>query len=200
VNQRRLTSLLARDDFTRDRTPQRPHSVRARTATGVDGLDWKSSLALGKVGLRRLMQDVMGARKPKTELFCHLVWATWDRSPLITPENEARLYAAMLAKLREFRCTDITIGGVSDHVHIALRFPPTVAIAELVKQVKGASSHCMTHAVGVPDFQWQGGYGAFTFARRSLPKISDYVANQKAHHANATFVPYLEETEEMEDA
>jgi putative transposase len=142
----------------------------------------------------------MGARKPKTELYCHFVWATWDRQPLIAPEVEHRLYGAMTAKLHEHQCSEITIGGLSDHVHIACRFPPTLAIAELVKQVKGAASHCMTHAVGVADFQWQGGYGAFTFARRRLRRISAYVANQKAHHSNSTFVPDLEETEDFDDA
>ena len=141
----------------------------------------------------------MGARRPKTELYCHFVWATWDRQPLITAEFEHRLHGATEAKLRELQCSEITIGGVSDHVHLACRFPPTLAIAELVKQVKGASSHCMTHSVGVPGFQWQGGYGAFTFARRSLPRVSAYVASQKAHHANSTFAPDLEETEEFDD-
>jgi putative transposase len=141
----------------------------------------------------------MGARRPKTELFCHFVWATWDRQPLIAPETEPRLHAAILAKLVEFNCRDITIGGVADHVHVACRFPPTVAIAELVKQMKGASSHCMTHAIGVPSFKWQGGYGAFTFGKRSLPRVAAYVANQSIHHAEGSFAPDLEETEEHSD-
>jgi putative transposase len=142
----------------------------------------------------------MGARRPKTELYCHLVWATWDREPLILAEHEPRLYAAIRTKLDELRCRDIAVGGVADHVHVVCRFPPTLAVADLVQQVKGGSSHCMTHAVGVTNFRWQGGYGAFTFARRSLARTMDYVARQKEHHAANTFAPDLEETEEYDDA
>ena len=141
----------------------------------------------------------MGARRPKTELYCHFVWGTWDREHLIAPEHERQLYAVLWAKLDELKCSEITIGGVADHVHVVCRFPPTIAIADLAGQIKGVSSHAMTHAIRVPSFRWQGGYGAFTFATRNLPRIVDYVNRQKEHHSAGTLVPYLEETEEASD-
>jgi putative transposase len=129
-----------------------------------------------------------------TKLYVHCVWGTWDRLPLITPEVETRLYAAITAKCRELKCEVIAIGGVADHVHLLVRLHPSVSVSELMKHVKGATSHLVTHEVspGKP-FQWSGVYGAFTVGIELLDRIAEYVRNQKAHHANKR----LEETWEQ---
>ena len=64
-------------------------------------------------------------RRPYTQLYCHLVWATWDRLPFITEEVEPRLFSAMRAKIVEMGCGAIAIGGIPDHVHCLVRFTPT---------------------------------------------------------------------------
>ncbi len=134
-------------------------------------------------------------RRPFTQLYCHLVWGTWDRLPLIRPEIEGRLYGAIWAKLRELRCVAIALGGTEDHVHCLCSLPATVSIAYLVQQVKGASSHLMTHeVVGPSEFKWQGSYGAFTVARDALAAVREYVLDQKRHHAGRELWPEWEET------
>jgi putative transposase len=134
-------------------------------------------------------------RRPFTHLFCHLVWSTWDRLPLITPEVEPRLYGAIRCKLRELGCAPIAVGGVEDHVHVLCQFPPTVAIAYLVGQVKGASSHLMNHEVlGIDAFKWQGSYGAFTLDRNGVTYVEAYVLAQKQHHADRTLWEDFERT------
>ena len=132
-------------------------------------------------------------RKPFTQLYCHLVWATWDRLPLIMPEVEARLYGAIAAKVRELRGVPIAVGGVEDHVHLLCSFDPTVSIAYLVQQVKGSSSHLMSHEVlGDESFKWQGGYGAFTVGMDGLEPVKAYVQGQKRHHAEESVWPEWE--------
>ncbi|HEX7594124.1 MAG TPA: IS200/IS605 family transposase [Anaerolineae bacterium] len=123
-------------------------------------------------------------RSPYTQLYLHCVWATWDRLPLITPQIEPQLYAAIHAKCKEIRCEPIAIGGIENHVHLLVRFPTTLAVATLVKEVKGAPSHLMTHKI-IPNefFKWQGAYGAFTVSKDRVEQVSDYVRNQKTHHA-----------------
>jgi REP element-mobilizing transposase RayT len=59
---------------------------------------------------------------------------------LITPQVEPRLYLAFIAKVRDFDCHLLAIGGVEDQVHLFVRFPPTVALSLLMKEVKGAPS------------------------------------------------------------
>ena len=99
-------------------------------------------------------------RAPYTQLYLHLVWATWDRLPLITEDMESRLYAAIAAKCRQLKCEPLAINGTEDHIHVLLRLHPTVSVARLVKEVKGASSHLVTHEIKPNEFfKWQGAYG-----------------------------------------
>ena len=123
-------------------------------------------------------------RAPYTQLYLHCVWATWDRLPLITPEIEPRLYAAIAAKCRELKCKPHAIGGVEDHVHLVVQLHTTVSVAQLLKGVKGSSSHLVTHEIAPGEFfKWQGAYGAFTFAKDDLVQVVAYTERQKAHHA-----------------
>ena len=78
----------------------------------------------------------------------------------------------------------VAIGGMPDHVHLLVRLHPTVAVADLVKLVKGASSHLMTHQITPGEFfKWQGAYGAFTLSKQAVPATKEYIEQQKAHHA-----------------
>lgn len=121
--------------------------------------------------------------EPHTELYVHLVWATWDRLPLITPIIRDPLYAILAQRCRAQRCEPIAIGGMPDHVHLLVRLHPCVAIAPLVKDVKGASSHLVAALLKPREaFRWQGRYGAFTVGRRDLQAVTDYVRGQEEHH------------------
>ena len=122
-------------------------------------------------------------RAPYHQLFLHLVWSTYSRQPLLHPSIEPRLYACIASICREAGCEPLAIGGVEDHVHILVRFTPTVAIWKLTKDIKGATSHLMTHELrpGI-FFKWQGGYGAFTVQKSGIPKAVAYIQGQREHH------------------
>ena len=123
-------------------------------------------------------------RAPFTQLYLHCVWATWDRLPLVTPKIEQVVYASILDKCRELKCEALAIGGMPDHVHLLVRLHTTVAVADLLKEVKGASSHLITHQVAPGEFfKWQGAYGAFTVSKDNVPDVKAYVERQKEHHA-----------------
>ena len=103
--------------------------------------------------------------------------------PLIEPHLEEALYAALARKCAELKCEALAIGGVEDHVHLLVRLHPAVSVAYLVQNVKGYSSHFMTHEI-TPDefFKWQGAYRAFTLRKSEVPTVSTYIQNQKQHH------------------
>ncbi len=124
-----------------------------------------------------------------TYLYVHYVWATWDRQPLITPLIERAIHACVGAKCVELRCEALRIGGVEDHIHVIVRLHASVAVAELVKGMKGASSHLINHEVAPGDgFKWQGSYGAFTVSPHDVGRVCDYVESQKEHHASGTLL------------
>jgi len=134
-------------------------------------------------------------RAPFTQLYLHCVWATWDRLPLLTLQLEQPIYAAILAKCRELKCEPLAIGGIQDHVHLLVRLHTTVAVADLLKEIKGASSHLATHVITPGEFfKWQGAYGAFTLRKEDVPDVKRYIERQKEHHAQDDLRPEWEQT------
>ncbi|MEA3441726.1 MAG: IS200/IS605 family transposase [Chloroflexota bacterium] len=139
-------------------------------------------------------------RAPYTQLYLHCVWATWDRLPLISPELEQPIYAAILSKVKKLKCVPIAIGGMSDHIHLLTRLHTTVAVADLMKEVKGSSSHLVTHQIEPGEFfKWQGAYGAFTISKGMLDKVRKYIENQKQHHSDDDLWTEFELTMEADD-
>ncbi|MDB4950384.1 MAG: transposase IS200-family protein [Gemmatimonadetes bacterium] len=136
-------------------------------------------------------------RAPYTQLYVHLVWATWDRWPWLGPDLRPAVYSAIQAQANGAGADIVAIGGMPDHVHVVTRFPTTISIADLVRRLKGATSHLMTHEVRPGEsFRWQGGYGAFTVSRAVLPRVRDYVLNQEQHHGAGSLHAALEATQE----
>jgi putative transposase len=132
-------------------------------------------------------------RAPFTQLFLHCVWATWDRLPLLTQELEQPIHSAIKAKCDELKCELIAIGGMPDHIHLLVRLHPTVAVSDLLKGVKGVSSHLVTHKVAIGKFfKWQGSYGAFTVGKRDISRVKAYIERQKEHHADGVISRELE--------
>ncbi len=130
---------------------------------------------------------------PYTQLYLHLVWATWDRLPLIRPEFRRSIYGCIQEQVAKRGCDVIAIGGIEDHVHLLLRFPTTVTVADLVKHAKGASSNLMTRELDPGRFfKWQGYYGAFTVAKSQVERVRAYILNQEEHHRAGTLSTELE--------
>jgi putative transposase len=126
-------------------------------------------------------------RAPYTQLFVHLIWATWDRLPLITPEIEPSVYAAIATKCRQLKCEPYAIGGINDHIHLLVRLDPNVSVAQLAKEVKGSSSHLVNYEIMPGEFfKWQGGYRAFTIRKNEAAIVKAYIDNQKQHHSEGT--------------
>ena len=135
-----------------------------------------------------------------TQLYLHCVWATWDRLPLIIPEIETPLYSVIAEKCREFNCTPMAIGGIDDHIQVLMRLSPRIAVARLIGEIKGASSHAVTHAIRPAHFfKWQRSYGAFTINPRSISQIYAYILAQKTHHAHSTLINALEYCTDPDD-
>jgi REP element-mobilizing transposase RayT len=115
-------------------------------------------------------------RRNKISIYLHLVWAAWDRLPLITPEIKRRLYRCIKGEARSQGCTVLALNGTEEHLHLVVSFPTTIAIAERVKQIKGVSSHPVNaKTAGQAQFKWQGDYGAFTVSRWDVDQIVRYV-------------------------
>lgn len=132
-------------------------------------------------------------RHNKLALYVHLVWTTWDRLPLITPEIERPLYRHLESEAGRRGCKVIALNGIADHVHLLVELPTTIAIADLVKNLKGISSHFVNETLR-PEavFKWQASYSAFTVSRWDVSKVVGYIKNQKEHHATGGLIEMFE--------
>ena len=117
----------------------------------------------------------------------HLVFSTKNRRPLLADRDlRLRKHACLGASCSERGSPPIRVGGVEDHVHVACRFGRTITIADLVRDLKRASSRWLKEE-GVAEFDWQDGYGAFGVSPGRLTASAEYIDRQEAHHRNETF-------------
>ena len=131
--------------------------------------------------------------------YYHLVWATYDRRPLIDSAVERHLFPYLEKKAHEFQTVVYALNGVEDHIHLVAAIPPRYAVAEVVKSLKGASSHFLNHCDLPIEFSWQRGYGVFSLGEHQRPAAEAYVRAQKEHHRQGTTNRWLERIEEIDE-
>jgi len=134
---------------------------------------------------------------PYWKLYYHFVWGTKNRLPLIDSVLEPELNRAIAAKAQKLGGFVHAIGGMEDHVHLAVSIPPKVAPAKFIGDVKGNSSHFVNYVMR-PDFvfRWQAEYGILSFGERNLVSVVRYIHNQKQHHADGTLIAVMERMDE----
>lgn len=116
---------------------------------------------------------------------------------MITLDIERRLYRVIESEAQKLGCQVLSLNGTEDHVHLLVLVPSTLAIADLLKQIKGVSSHFVNEVLKPPvQFKWQGSYGAFTISRWDVDKIKEYIKRQKERHQSLELIEELEETSE----
>ena len=123
------------------------------------------------------------SRRAYSEINFHITWHTKNNLPLIETEIESKLFEFLKKKMLETPEVFVhALGGIENHVHIAVSVPPTVQPAERIGQLKGASSHFINQTMNHKLLEWQNGYGILSFGTKDLKWVINYVLNQKEHH------------------
>ena len=82
----------------------------------------------------------------------------------------------------------LAINGMPDHIHIFLGLNPAIAISDLVKDIKRASNNWINEKEFIKiDFEWQSGYGTFSYGKSQIDWVCKYILNKKIHHAKFSF-------------
>jgi REP element-mobilizing transposase RayT len=103
-------------------------------------------------------------------------------------ESRDILFRYIVGIIKNKNCNPFIINGVEDHLHIITHIHPSVALADLIKEIKIATNKFIKEKGLFPEFPgWQEGYGAFTYSYDSLTNLIRYVENQEAHHARKTY-------------
>ena len=118
----------------------------------------------------------------------HIIFSTKERRPLIDAATRPKVHAYLATVARNAGCEAYRVGGVVDHVHLAIRLSRTVTIAKLVEELKTSSSKWLkTQSSDLAAFSWQRGYGCFSVGPSDLGSLCGYIDDQEKHHATRTF-------------
>ena len=129
-------------------------------------------------------------------LFYHIIWGTKRGGGIIEAKWEETLYNVIVAQTLSLGAIVYAVGGIENHVHLAVSVPPGVALSKFIGQMKGSSSHFVNHTINQPDpFAWQSEYGVVSFGEKQLDIVCHDVRNQREHHCRQTTIGFLERIE-----
>ena len=135
-----------------------------------------------------------------TQLHIQFVFAVQNRISLIQPSWEEELYKYTTGIIKNHKHKMIAINGVADHIHLFIGLHPTQSISNLMQIVKGESSEWINQKRLVSGkFEWQEGYGAFSYGHSQVSQVYNYVMNQKEHHKKRSFLDEYNELLQMFD-
>ena len=118
----------------------------------------------------------------------HVIFSTKERRPFLNTETRPTLHAYLAAVARNAGCEAYCVGGVADHVHMAVRLSRTISIADLMETLKTSSSKWVkTRAPDLATFAWQRGYACFSVGPTDLDALRAYIDGQAEHHRARTF-------------
>ncbi len=123
-----------------------------------------------------------------SQIYIQLVFAVKGRRSLIHSSWEEPLYKYISGIIRNKQQKLLAINGMPDHIHILIGMKPTCCLADLVREIKKASNSFINNKKFSPHkFNWQEGYGAFSYSHADLNNVCKYVMNQKEHHTHVSF-------------
>ncbi|MBD5182809.1 MAG: IS200/IS605 family transposase [Bacteroidales bacterium] len=130
----------------------------------------------------------------KTKSLHHIVIATKHREMTITEGHKNSLYAYIIGILKNKNCFVLSINGIPNHIHLLVDLNPTIALADLVKELKVSSHYWLKNN---PNFRyfysWNRGYYAVSIGADGVSGCSEYIMNQERHHRGCDLISEMEE-------
>lgn len=120
-------------------------------------------------------------------LHYHLIFSTKERRRLIVDPWRDRLHAYLGGTVRTLGGVPEAVGGTADHVHMLVGLRATHCLADVLREIKRPSSQWVHETLGIAEFSWQDGYGAFTVSASGIGVVKRYILRQEEHHWKKTF-------------
>ncbi len=123
-----------------------------------------------------------------TQIHIQAVFGVKYRNALISPEWKPNLYKYVTGIIQQYDHKLLAINGMPDHIHIFFGMRPTQSLSKLMQQVKEDSTKWINEQDFLREkFQWQEGFGAFSYSRSQIGAVCKYIENQEEHHRKKTF-------------
>jgi REP element-mobilizing transposase RayT len=129
-----------------------------------------------------------------TKIYVHVIFTVQGRQNLISKQHKDELYKYITGIIQNKKQKVIIINGMPDHIHILIGIKPDIALSDLVRDVKANTSSFINEKRWIMGkFNWQEGFGAFSYSHSQLDSVANYIRNQEKHHSRRTFrEEYLE--------
>ncbi len=129
-----------------------------------------------------------------SQIYLQFVFAVQHRQSLIPKEHKEELHKYITGIVQNRKAKMIAVHCMPDHAHLFVGFKPVMSISDFVKEVKVASNEFINDKSWMKQkFNWQEGYGVFSYGHSQIDAVAKYVLNQEAHHQKKTFKEeYLE--------
>ena len=122
------------------------------------------------------------------QIYLQTVCAVKYRQAVLDKTWRSKVQGVIGNLINETGCKTIIVNGVEDHMHCFLGLRPVVSVSELMKTVKAKSSKYINdHKMTKERFEWQEGYGVFSYRQRDVDQIYKYIQNQEEHHQKESF-------------
>lgn len=123
-----------------------------------------------------------------SQIYIQIVFAVKNRDSLIEISWEERLYQYITGIIQNKGQKLIAINGTANHIHIFIGMKPNCCLSDLVREIKKSSNEFIAeNKFTSHKFNWQEGYGAFSYSHSQIDSVYKYVINQKEHHKKVTF-------------
>ena len=123
-----------------------------------------------------------------SQIYIQVVFAVKNRDALIATSWEERLYQYITGIVQNKGQKMLAINGMPDHIHFFIGMKPSCCLSDLVRDVKKASNEMINeNKLSKFKFNWQEGYGAFSYSHSHIDNVAKYVMNQKEHHKKISF-------------
>lgn len=123
-----------------------------------------------------------------SQIYIQIVFAVKGRQNLIAKENREELHKFITGIVTNREQKLLSIFAMPDHVHILVGMKPSISISDLVRDIKAGSSKFINDSKWINGkFNWQEGFGAFSYSKSNLDNVVKYILNQEEHHKKRTF-------------
>ncbi|MFD2034221.1 IS200/IS605 family transposase [Belliella marina] len=123
-----------------------------------------------------------------TQIYIQIVFAVKGRQYLISKNKREELHKYITGIVQNRGHKMLSIFAMPDHVHLLVGLKPNISISDLVRDIKsGSSKHINDNNWVVGKFNWQEGYGAFSYSKSQIDNVVKYILNQEEHHKTRTF-------------
>ena len=123
-----------------------------------------------------------------TQIYIQVVFAVQGRQCLIQPDHKEEIYKYITGIVTNQGQKMLQINGVADHIHLLIGVKPSIALSDLVRDIKAGSSKFINENRWIKGrFNWQEGFGAFSYGHSQLYKVIKYIRDQETHNQQNSF-------------